>query len=78
MGVCASSRGQERTAAVVKEKGIQYPAARDATRASEKAWQVHYYPTFAVVDRKGIVRVIGMQPQNVDKNFEKLLAELAP
>jgi len=30
------------------------------------------------VDRKGIVRSIGLQPQNVEKVVAKLLAEPAP
>ena len=78
IGVCTSSRGQEKMAAVAKEKGIEYPTARDATRKVEKAWQAHYYPTYAVVDRKGIVRVVGLQPHNVEKVVQKLLAEPAP
>ncbi|TAL04397.1 MAG: redoxin domain-containing protein [Verrucomicrobia bacterium] len=77
VGICTSSRGQEKMAAVVREKGIQYPTARDAKLKSEHAWQVHYYPTYAIVDRKGIVRVVGLQPQNVEAVVKKLLAEPA-
>ena len=78
IGVCTSDRGQETFAANAKEKGIKYPAARDAKLKTEKAWQAHYYPTYAIVDRKGIVRVIGLQPENVEKVVKKLLAEPAP
>ena len=78
VGVCTSSRGQEKMPAVVTEKRIQYPTARDANLKSEKAWQVHYYPTYALVDRKGIVRIVGLQPQNVEAVVKKLLAEPAP
>ena len=77
-GVCTSSRGQEKMPELVKTSDIQYPTARDPLLKSEKAWQVHYYPTYAVVDRKGIVRSIGLQPQNVEKVVTKLLAEPAP
>ena len=77
VGVCTSSHGQDRFAANAQEKGIQYPAARDAQEKSSKAWAVHYYPTYAVVDRKGIIRVIGLQPQNVEEVVKKLLAEPA-
>lgn len=77
IGVCTSNRGQEQFAANAREKGIQYPAARDAQEKSAKAWQAHYYPTYAVVDRKGIVRVIGLQSQNVEEVVKKLLAEPA-
>jgi thiol-disulfide isomerase/thioredoxin len=77
VGICTSSRGQEKMSDLVKSADIQYPTARDPLLKSEKAWQVHYYPTYAVVDRKGIVRSIGLQPQNVEKVVTKLLAEPA-
>lgn len=77
IGVCTSSNGQEKFAANAKEHDIQYPAARDASLASEKAWAVNYYPTYAVVDRKGVVRAVGLQPQNVEEVVKKLLAEPA-
>jgi thiol-disulfide isomerase/thioredoxin len=78
VGICTSKRGQEKMSANAKEHGIQYPIARDAQQKSAKAWEAHYYPTYALVDRKGIVRVIGLQPQNVEKAVKKLLAEPIP
>lgn len=75
IGVCTSSRGQESFDANAKEHSIEYPAARDPDLKSEKAWAVRYYPTYAVIDRKGIVRAIGLQPQHVESVVEKLLAE---
>lgn len=78
VGVCTSGRGQEKFAANAKEHGIQYSAACDATLASAKTWQAHYYPTYAVVDRKGVVRVVGLQPGHVEAVVQKLLAEPAP
>lgn len=77
VGVCTSKRGQEKMEQTVKDKGIEYPTARDPDLKSEKAWAVHYYPTYAVVDRKGIVRIIGLQPDNVEKVVKKLLEEKA-
>jgi len=77
VGVCTSSKGQENMADTVKTKGIKYPTALDPKLASEKAWAVHYYPTYAVVDRKGVVRAIGLQPQHVEAVVQKLLAEPA-
>ncbi len=74
-GVCTSNRGQEKMAQTVKDKGIEYPTARDPNLKSEKAWGVHYYPTYAIVDRKGIVRVVGLQPQYVEPYVKKLLEE---
>ena len=78
IGVCTSDRGQESFVSNAKEHGMEYPAARDPELKSEKAWHVHYYPTYAVVDRKGIVRAIGLQPENVEAVVTKLLAEPAP
>jgi hypothetical protein len=59
----------------VKDKGIEYPTARDPQLKSQRAWAVQYYPTYAIVDRKGIIRVIGLQPDNVEKVVKKLLDE---
>jgi thiol-disulfide isomerase/thioredoxin len=78
IGVCTSSHGQEKFAANAQEHGIQYPAARDPELKTEKAWAVHYYPTYAVIDRKGIVRIVGLQPDHVEAVVQKLLAEPAP
>jgi thiol-disulfide isomerase/thioredoxin len=75
VGVCTSNRGQEKMDQTVSARGIAYPTARDPQLASQKAWQVHYYPTYAIVDRKGIVRVIGLQPNHVEEVVKKLLAE---
>ena len=78
VGICTSSRGQEKMADLVQTLSVAYPTARDPDLKSEKAWNVHYYPTYAVVDRKGIVRSLGLQPQNVESVVTKLLAEPAP
>ena len=75
VGVCTSKNGQEKMDETVKNKGIQYPTARDPKLKSEKAWAVHYYPTYAIVDRKGIVRVVGLQPEYVERVVKKLLDE---
>jgi thiol-disulfide isomerase/thioredoxin len=75
IGVCTSSHGQEDFASNAKEHSIEYPAARDSELKSEKAWAVAYYPTYAVIDRKGIVRAIGLQPDYVETVVQKLLAE---
>src|SRR5437868_10756624 len=61
VGVCTSKQGQDKMEATVKQKGIEYPTARDPRLKSEAAWRVAYYPTYAIVDRKGIVRIVGLQ-----------------
>jgi len=78
IGVCTNKRGQETFAANAKQHNIQYPAARDPELKSEKVWAVRYYPTYAIIDRKGIVRVVGLKPGRVEEVVKKLLAERAP
>ena len=57
---------------------MEYSIARDPELKSQKTWAVSYYPTYAVIDRKGIVRVVGLQPQHVETVVKKLLAEKTP
>ena len=78
LGVCTSSKGQESFAVNAKKHGITYPAASDPELKTKKAYAVHYYPTYAIIDRKGIVRVIGLQPERVEDVVKKLLTEPAP
>jgi thiol-disulfide isomerase/thioredoxin len=75
VGVCTSKRGQEGMAETVKSKAIAYPTARDPDLKTQAAWHVEYYPTYAVVDRKGIVRAVGLQPDHVEEVVKKLLDE---
>lgn len=75
IGVCTNKRGQEKYEEVVASKNIKYPAARDKDLTTQKSWNVMWYPTYAVVDRKGNVRAIGLKPEYVEKVVEKLLAE---
>ena len=78
IGVCTDSDGQEIIASNAAQHGLTYPAARDPELQTEKAYAVHYYPTYAIIDRKGIVRVVGLQPEHVEAVIQKLLAEPAP
>ena len=75
IGVHDANRGSERMEEVAKEAKINYPLAIDDGGKSAKAWNVGFWPTYAVVDRKGIVRAIGLQPQHVRGVVEKLLDE---
>ena len=75
IGICTNKRGQEIFEANAKQHKMEYPVARDPDLKSEKAWAVRYYPTYAVIDRKGIVRAVGLQPQHVETVVQKLLAE---
>jgi thiol-disulfide isomerase/thioredoxin len=78
LGVCTSSSGQEKFVPNARQSGMAYPLARDATEKVAKAWAVQSYPTYAVVDRKGILRAVGLRTSRVDDVVKKLLAEPAP
>ncbi|HMP81135.1 MAG TPA: redoxin family protein [Verrucomicrobiota bacterium] len=77
IGVCTSKRGQEVFESNAKQHNVEYPVALDTELKSQQDWAVQYYPTYAVIDRKGIVRVVGLQPQHVETVVKKLLAEPA-
>ncbi len=77
IGVHDSRRGHDKMAAVAKDKKINYPLAVDVDGASTKAYKVPFWPTYVVIDRKGIVRAAGLSPNSVDKVVEKLLKEPA-
>ena len=77
IGICTDGNGQDKFVANARQHDIQYPAARDPELKTEKAWAVAYYPTYAIIDRKGIVRVVGLQPEHVEEVVKKLLAEPA-
>ena len=77
-GDCTDKSGQEKMAEVVKTHDMKYPTAADPELISEKNWNVHYYPTYAVIDRKGVVRVVGLTPDHLEAVVQKLLAEPAP
>jgi thiol-disulfide isomerase/thioredoxin len=78
VAVCGSNRGQDQMPAVLDKHGVDYPVARDADQKSAAAFHVQFWPTYAVADRAGNLRAIGLKPDAVDKVVEKLLAEPAP
>ncbi len=74
IGIHDSKRGWQRIPKVIRQKKISYPIAIDKG-ASVRAWKVSFWPTYAVVDRKGIVRAIGLVPNSVEKVVQKILTE---
>ncbi len=75
IGVHDSARGSEKMDEIAKSVGINYALAIDSGGKSAKAWNVGFWPTYAVIDRKGTLRAIGLQPPHVREVVEKLLAE---
>ncbi len=74
IGIHDSKRGWQNIPKVIRQKKISYPIAIDKG-ASVRAWKVSFWPTYAVVDRKGIVRAIGLVPSSVEKVVQKILTE---
>jgi thiol-disulfide isomerase/thioredoxin len=75
IGVHDAARGAGDIPAAAVNNNINYPVAVDDGGRSARDWTVRFWPTYAVVDRKGIVRAVGLQPQHVQSVVEKLLAE---
>jgi thiol-disulfide isomerase/thioredoxin len=73
IGACGSS-GQEKMAGILQELGVQYPAAKVADSYIQ-AWNVTFWPTYAIVDRNGILRAIGVKPNYVEPIIKALLEE---
>jgi cytochrome c biogenesis protein CcmG/thiol:disulfide interchange protein DsbE len=75
LGVHDAKRGADRMAEVAGRAGALYPLAIDHGGQSEKAWQVSFWPTIAVIDREGRLRAIGLKPEHVADAVERVLAE---
>ena len=75
IGVHDSRNGWDKADSVVTEQGINYPVARDAAGASVKSYNLGFWPTYVVVDRRGVVRAAGLLPDKVGAVVETLLAE---
>ena len=73
VGACGGG-GEEKMAATAKQHNIEYPTAKVSKKSTE-AWQVQWWPTYAVVDRKGKIRAIGIKPDYVEKVVDALLKE---
>lgn len=74
-GVCTNVSGQDELEKTAKDNKIDYPVAKDPDLKAEKTWAVRYYPTYAVIDRNGVVRVVGLNPEHLEEIVKKLLAE---
>jgi thiol-disulfide isomerase/thioredoxin len=75
IGIHDANRGHERMAGVVSQMKLNYPVAIDDARRSEQAWRVGFWPTYAVIDRDGIVRAAGITPNNIEPVIKKILAQ---
>jgi thiol-disulfide isomerase/thioredoxin len=75
IGVHDSNRGFDKAPALAERTGINYPIGVDDAGVSKRAWKVQFWPTYAVVDRDGIVRAAGLMPHYIEPVVEALLEE---
>jgi thiol-disulfide isomerase/thioredoxin len=78
IGVHDHARGVGTLDQVINSRGINYPVAVDDGGKSARAFRLSFWPTYAVIDRAGIVRAVGLQPQHVSTVVMKLLDEPDP
>jgi thiol-disulfide isomerase/thioredoxin len=78
IGVCTSDTGLENMPDIVRVKQMKYPTALDPKLAAARTWAVQFFPTYALIDRKGIVRVVALKPEHLEEVIQKLLAEPPP
>jgi len=89
VGVHDANRGWDKAPLMIKEKNINYAVALDKPAElqtennkrqpgiSSAAWKVKFWPTYFVLDRKGIIRAAGLKPEHVEDAVKVILAEPA-
>ncbi|MBB6428226.1 TlpA family protein disulfide reductase [Algisphaera agarilytica] len=75
VGVCGSKRGQDKYDQVLNQHPMDYPTARDPSGAFGEWWRVMWMPTYALVDRKGVIRAVGLHPEKLEEAVLWLLEE---
>ena len=73
IGACGGG-GEADMASVAQATGLAYPTAK-VSGASTEAWRVQWWPTYAVIDRKGNLRALGLRPEAVEPLVDALLWE---
>ena len=53
---------------------MKYPTGKLSDQAASD-WKIAFWPTYAVIDRKGQLRAIGLRPDYVEKVLDELLVE---
>ena len=79
LGIHDANSGWNDAPQVVKDRSINYAVAKDKSGGpSAKAFAVQFWPTYVVIDRRGVVRAAGLVPNRVSDVVKALLAEDAP
>ena len=75
IGVHDSHRGVHAIPDVIRGYNINYAVAVDDNGKSVRAWRLAFWPTYVILDRRGIVRAAGLMPHHVEDVVKALLAE---
>ena len=78
LGVHDASNGSDTMEQVASGAGVKYPLAVDDGGKSARAWNVSFWPTYGVIDRKGVLRAVGLRPERVADVVKKLAKEPVP
>ncbi len=77
IGMHSATSGWDKAPQMVKDREINYPIALDSGETSE-AYGINAFPTYIIVDRRGIVRAAGVTPKHVSDVVKKLMEESGP
>lgn len=79
IGVHDAGSGWDQAPEVVKRTKINYSVGLDAKDGtSAKAFSLKFFPTYIAIDKRGIVRAVGLLPNRVEDVVKALLAEPGP
>ncbi|MEM9021421.1 MAG: TlpA disulfide reductase family protein [Planctomycetota bacterium] len=77
LGVCTDDSPEDMMSVIKADKPIYPNAFIDGDQVMTD-WPVKWFPTYAVVDRTGTVRAVGLRPDSIERVIDALLAEEAP
>jgi thiol-disulfide isomerase/thioredoxin len=78
IGIHDSVRGWEKAEKTVAEREIRYSVGLDSSSEKDNTrarFHLEAWPTYVVIDRKGVVRAAGLRPEKVADLLELLLKE---
>jgi thiol-disulfide isomerase/thioredoxin len=70
-------QGSDSMAAAAEKHKMEYSTGKLNEKDTEN-WRIAFWPTYAVIDREGKVRAIGLEPEYVEKVLDELLVEQPP
>jgi len=74
IGVCVSGDAAAMPG-ILERANVTYPNAFAQGPQITQDWPIAFYPTYAVIDRTGVVRAIGVKPDHIEDVIESLLTE---